>query len=127
MFVAYKGTLNSECVSQYCIILFIPVSSQTLWLVCYFSKYLLEMKGMFTCTSAQWIYENNKFLQSSTWPYGNSIVQTLMWETGFAWDNYTVNTSVYTRTCIVCCMLQQLLMLCHLNCFQFLFESELNA
>jgi len=31
-----------------------------------FLKVFTEMKGMFTCTSAQWIYENNKFLQSST-------------------------------------------------------------
>jgi len=47
---------------------FIPVSSQTLWFVCFIKVYLLEMKRMFTCTFGQWKSKNNKFLQNSTWP-----------------------------------------------------------
>jgi len=33
---------------------------------------------MFTCSFGQWKSKNNKFLQSLTWPQGNSIVQKVM-------------------------------------------------
>jgi len=37
------------------------------WLV-FFSKYLLEMKGIFTCTFGQLKFKNNQFLQGSIGP-----------------------------------------------------------
>ena len=54
----------------------------------------------------QWKSKNNKLSQSITWPKGNSIVQTAMWEFIFVGENYNVSTNVFVYNCIVRCILQ---------------------
>jgi len=84
---------------------FIPVSSQTLWLVCSFTKYLLETKGMFTFILDN---ENLKTISSYKAKLGHRVTPLFkqLCETSFAWENYIVNTNVYVCTCMVCCTLQ---------------------